>query len=102
MQASSGTGIPNLFTAEDAVRAKIVADLRLHGVGFELLKEAAERLSSHPAPLGAGTVVLVNGSVTVVDAEYAALAITQESESITVTYNTEHAVREIQSALSAA
>jgi DNA-binding transcriptional MerR regulator len=100
MQASSGTGIPNLFTQEDAVRAKIVADLRLHGVGFELLREAADRLSSHPAPLGSGTMVLVNGSVSVVDAERAAHAMMQES--ITVAYNTSHAVREIQAALSTA
>jgi DNA-binding transcriptional MerR regulator len=99
MQASSGTGVPNLFTTEDAVRVKIVADLRLYGVGFELLKEAAEQLSNHSAPLGPGTMVLVNGSVSVVDAERAAEALTQDS--ITVAYNTAHAVRAIQSALSA-
>ncbi len=77
-----------------------MADLRLHGVGFELLREAADQLSSHPAPLGSGTMVLVNGSVSVVDAEHAAHAIMQES--ITVAYNTSHAVREIQAALSTA
>lgn len=85
---------------QDAVRAKIVADLRLHGVRFELLKEAAEQLDSYPAALGPGTMVLVNGSVSVVDAQRAAEALTKES--ITVAYHTAHAVRAIRAALAAA
>jgi len=97
VQASSGTGVPNLFTADDAVRAKIVADLRQHGVGFALLREAAQQLCDRPQTLEQGEIVLVNGRVTIVDAQGAATAIQQES--ITVAYNTEHAVREVKAAL---
>jgi hypothetical protein len=54
-------------------------------------------------PAGAltdGAIVLVNGSVSIVDAKGAAAAI--QLDSLTLAYNTKHAVREIGSALPAA
>jgi DNA-binding transcriptional MerR regulator len=97
VQASSGIGVPNLFSVEDAVRAKVIADLRSSGLSFDLLGEAATKLDAHPDALTDGAMVLVNGSVSVVDAQGAATAI--KKESLTLVYNTAHAVRDIQSAV---
>ncbi len=97
VQESSGIGVPNLFSIEDAVRAKVIADLRSSGVSFDRLGQAATELDAHPNALTNGAMVLVNGSVSVVDAQEAATAI--KKESLTLVYNTEHAVSEIRSAL---
>ncbi len=98
MQASRGTGMPNLFSDEDAVQAKVIADLRQSGVSFELLAQAASDLAEHPSALSDGAIVLVNGSVSVVNAEGAAEAI--QAESLTLAYNTAHARRDVIAALS--
>jgi DNA-binding transcriptional MerR regulator len=66
-QQSSGIGVPNLFSAEDVVQAKVIADLRQNGLSFEKLSEAAEQLAAHPSALSDGKVVLVNGPISVVD-----------------------------------
>jgi DNA-binding transcriptional MerR regulator len=97
VQTSSGTGTPNLFSIEDAVRAKVIADLRRSGVSFDRLEQAARELDENPKALTEGAIVLVNGSVSVVDAQAAAVAI--EQESLTLVYNTGHAVRVISEAL---
>lgn len=97
LQASRGTGVPNLFTFDDAVRAKVIADLRRWGVSFERVLEAARELDDHPEALDTGAMVLVNGAVSVVDAKGAAAAL--ERESLTLVYNTAHAVRDIGSVL---
>jgi len=93
-QKSTGTGSPNLFCHKDAVHAKVIADLRASGVGFDRLTEAADKLSADPAALTDGAMVLVNGSVSVVSHAEVADAITRES--LTLVYNTEHAVREMR------
>jgi DNA-binding transcriptional MerR regulator len=97
MQESSGIGVPNLFSVEDAVRAKVIADLRSSGLSFDRLGQAAAELDAHPGALTDGAMVLVNGSVSVVDAHGAAIAI--KKESLTLVYNTKHAVSEIRSAM---
>jgi hypothetical protein len=99
VQASRGAGVPNLFSTEDAVKAKVVAELRHTGVSFELLKQTSQKLDDHPHALTDGAIVLVNGSVSIVDAHGAAAAI--QRDSLTLVYNTKHAVREIGSALPA-
>jgi len=96
-QESSGIGVPNLFSVDDAVQAKVVADLRSYGLPFERLAEAAEQLSSHPRALSCGASVLVNGSVAVVDEDQAGAAIRRAS--LTLVYNTKYAISEIRSAL---
>ena len=100
LQVSRGIGVPNLFSIEDAVRAKVIADLRRSGTSFDRLQEATQRLDDHPDALTSGATVLVNGSVSVVDEQDAAAAI--ERESLTLVYNTKYAVREIESAIAPA
>lgn len=97
-QRSEKTGVPNLFYAEDAVHAKVIADLRSYGLPFERLEEAAQRLSENPAAVRDGAAVLVNGSVSIVSHDQAGEII--QRESLTLVYNTEHAVTDVQSALS--
>jgi DNA-binding transcriptional MerR regulator len=96
-QQSSGIGVPNLFNADDLVHAKVVADLRQSGLPFERLSEAAEQLGTYPDALSRGASVLVNGSVTVVDEADAAEAI--QNESLTLVYNTKHAVQDVRAAM---
>jgi DNA-binding transcriptional MerR regulator len=98
-QSSSGTGVPNLFSLEDAVQAKVLADLRGCGIPLERLAEAAEKLGNHPRALNEGAAVVVNGSVVVIDEEQAGDMV--QSESLTVVYNTKYAVTEIGSAVTA-
>ncbi len=96
-QESSGIGVPNLFSAEDAVQAKVIADLRRSGLSFDLLNQTAEQLDQHPAALMTGCAVLVNGTVSIVDEDHAAAAV--KSESLTLVYNTAYAVRHVRSAV---
>jgi DNA-binding transcriptional MerR regulator len=61
LQKSGGIGIPNLFTREDAIKAKVVADLRHAGLSFERLHETALTLEQKPAALTEGAMVLSTG-----------------------------------------
>lgn len=96
-QQSSGTGMPNLFETDDLVHAKVIADLRHYGLPFERLTETAEKLADYPGALTQGASVLVNGSVTVVEEADAANAILKES--MTLVYNTKHAVEDVRAAM---
>jgi DNA-binding transcriptional MerR regulator len=93
LQKSSGTGVPNLFDQTDAVKAKVIAELRQAGLSFEMLDQASASLDDHPTALIDGAMVLVNGCVTVADAQEAMRAITNES--LTLVYNTRLAIDEI-------
>jgi DNA-binding transcriptional MerR regulator len=97
VQCSTGPGVPNLFSTRDAVRAKVVADLRESGVPFNKIGEASMRLEGHASALTDGAMVLVNGSVSVVDDKDAFAAIKRES--LTLVYDTAHAVRTITAAI---
>jgi DNA-binding transcriptional MerR regulator len=99
LQASSGTGSPNLFSIEDAVQAKIIAELRASGISFELLEQVAEHLQTNQTALTEGAVVLVNGSVSVLPA--ADVPAAHEQESPTLAYDTQYAIREVNAALAA-
>jgi DNA-binding transcriptional MerR regulator len=97
VQASRGNGIPNLFSAQDAVRVKIIADLRQSGTSFERLHEAAAKLDDCPKALTTGVSVLVNGSVSIVEEDQAGEAI--KDELLTLVYNTKIAIRKVQAIL---
>lgn len=90
LQRSRGTGVPNLFDRTDAVRAKVIAELRQAGLSFDLLRQAAAMLADHPSALEDGAMVLVNGSVTVADADEAVATIRREA--LTLVYNTRCAI----------
>jgi DNA-binding transcriptional MerR regulator len=59
---STGTGSPNLFSIQDAEKARILADLSRAGVEFSSLKEAAKKIDHHGVPDG-DLYLSVNGSV---------------------------------------
>jgi len=96
IQCSTGPGVPNLFSTRDAIRAKVVADLRESGVPFNKVDEASAKIEDHATALTDGAMVLVNGSVSVLgdDAAFAAI----KRESLTLVYDTTHAVRTITAA----
>lgn len=96
-QESSGIGVPNLFSPQDVVQAKVIADLRQSGLPFDKLSEAATKLDAHPDALTTGAAVLVNGSVSVVDEDQADAVI--KGESLTLVYNTGYAIRDIRAAV---
>lgn len=62
VQASTGTGRPNLFSRDDAVRARILGDLDRAGVSFKSLQKAAEKLNAHSESLQVEGVLSVNGT----------------------------------------
>ena len=100
VQKSRGTGIPNLFTTTDAVKAKVIAELRRAGLSFDLLDQASARLNDHPSALVEGAMVLVNGTVAVADTDAAIATITREA--LTLVYNTKCAIDEIARSLTQA
>ncbi len=89
--------MPNLFSPDDVVQIKVIADLRQVGVSFERLSEAAVELAAHPTALSIGAAVLVNGSVSVIDEADIATALVDEP--LMLVYKTAHAVRGVQAAL---
>jgi DNA-binding transcriptional MerR regulator len=101
VQASSGTGKPNIFAFTDLVQAQIIADLRHAGVTFELLARTAAALQAQPNALSDPALVLVNGTVEVIaDPTEAAGALRREG--LTLVYNTAHALEQVRSALTTA
>jgi DNA-binding transcriptional MerR regulator len=96
IQRSTGPGVPNLFSTRDAIRAKVVADLRESGLSFNKVDEASAMIEDHATALTDGAMVLVNGSVSVLDDDAAFAAIKRES--LTLVYHTSHAVRTITAA----
>ena len=97
LQKSRGTGSPNLFSRSDAVKAKIIAELRHAGLSFELLERASLGLGDNPAALTDGAMVLVNGTVKIVEPQLALEAI--EGEALTLVYNTRAAIDEVDASI---
>lgn len=62
--ASTGAGSPNLFSFEDALKARILGHLRSVGIDLEMIERTAEGLKEAPALEPADTL-LVNGKVSV-------------------------------------
>jgi DNA-binding transcriptional MerR regulator len=62
-QASTGAGTPNLFTFQDAIKARILGDLRNAGIDLDLVERTAKGLCD--LELEDDGVLLVNGKVQV-------------------------------------
>jgi DNA-binding transcriptional MerR regulator len=62
--SSTGSGRPNLFSLEDALSARILADLRRAGLDLEVLERTAAELQSG-TKLGPDDVLVINGRVEV-------------------------------------
>src|SRR5688572_1093173 len=88
VQPSSGTGTPNLFGNEDAVRARVLADLRRAGISLEVLAHAGARLQEHPEALQREAIMLlgVDDVRVVFDAVEALPSL--ERGGVTLAYNT--------------
>jgi DNA-binding transcriptional MerR regulator len=87
VQRSTGTGTRNLFSAQDAVMAGILVELRAAGVNFDLLEQAAERLRDTDGALCREAFMLVNGDVKIVfDQDEAAAALARGG--LTLAFNT--------------
>ena len=59
---STGSGSPNLFSAQDAQKARILADLSRAGVEYSSLENAAKSIDDHGVPEG-DLYLSINGSV---------------------------------------
>lgn len=62
--ASTGAGSPNLFSFQDALKARILGDLRAEGIDLELVDRTAKELLAHPW-LEPDDTLLVNGRLLV-------------------------------------
>jgi DNA-binding transcriptional MerR regulator len=94
VRSSSGTGTPNLFAHTDAVRARIVADLREAGLPLEKIAEAAEKMGQHPEVLEEPAILQVNGTVRVITESD---AITDLQRGAVFAYNTRVALDHVHS-----
>ena len=65
VRESAGTGTPNLFGREDAVAARVLADLRRAGLSMGALELAGEALRAHREVTQRPAILLVNGTVEV-------------------------------------
>jgi len=66
-QSSTGTGIPNLFSVQDALAARILADLRRAGLDLDALERVAAELRERGGELQEHDVLSINGSVQILD-----------------------------------
>jgi len=98
LRSSSGTGTPNLFTARDAVAAKVLADLRRDGIAIDQLARVSDALQAHHDALTEDSILLLNGRVDVVaDAQSAVQALQQDA--VTLAYGVGYAKRAVAAAL---
>lgn len=84
IQASSGSGSPNLFTRRDALNVRILADLRRAGVSLATLDRTAAKLKDRPADLRADSVLVINGHVSIMSANEQLSAALSEHEPATL------------------
>jgi len=98
LRSSTGTGTPNLFARQDAVVARVLADLRRAGVSFDLMAQAARELEREPAAAEAAAIMLVNGDVRLyTDPAKAAGRLAKGG--LTLAYNTADALAQVDQAL---
>ena len=64
IQVSTGKGTPNLFSFQDALKARILGHLRSEGINLELVEKTARGLQGVPE-LELGDTLIVNGKVSV-------------------------------------
>jgi DNA-binding transcriptional MerR regulator len=62
--ASTGAGSPNLFSFQDALKARILGHLRSAGIDLEMLERTAHGLKKIPE-LKSENTLLLNGSLSV-------------------------------------
>ena len=72
----------SIVSRADAVKVKVIAELRQAGLSFELLERASAGLGNCPAAMTHGAMLLVNGTVKVVDPQHVLEAI--EGETLTL------------------
>jgi DNA-binding transcriptional MerR regulator len=99
LRRSAGTGSPNLFAAEDAVSARVLADLRRAGLSLEVLERAAEAIRRSPGSLSQPAVLLVNGHVEIY-ADTGSVADALDRPGLSLVYRTRDALERVRSALS--
>jgi DNA-binding transcriptional MerR regulator len=61
---STGAGSPNLFSFQDALKARILGHLRSTGIDLEMIERTAQGLKEAP-PLEPADTLLVNGKVSI-------------------------------------
>jgi DNA-binding transcriptional MerR regulator len=99
LRRSAGTGTPNLFGAQDAVAARVLADLRRAGLSMDVLECAGEALRDSAPALDQPAVLLVNGAVEVFpDAPSAAGAL--DRPGLSLVYRTREALERVTAVLS--
>ena len=68
-RSAQGSGNANLFASADALEARILADLRRAGLGLASLERAAAALQGAPRRLTGDELLLINGTVAVLDGD---------------------------------
>lgn len=63
-QVSTGAGRPNLFSLQDALKARILGDLRGAGIDLDVIERTANELQ-HRSALESDDTLLVNGRLSV-------------------------------------
>lgn len=86
VQESRGTGVPNLLTRQDAARAKVIADLRHAGVGFDQLHAASAALRAEPELPSSPWVLVLTGTTAQIVTYTEALDVVQ-ANTLTLIYN---------------
>jgi DNA-binding transcriptional MerR regulator len=66
-RSAQGSGNANLFARPDALEARILADLRRAGLDLASLERAASALQRTPRRLVGDELLLINGTVVVLD-----------------------------------
>jgi DNA-binding transcriptional MerR regulator len=98
LRRSEGTGTPNLFRTEDAVAARVLADLRRAGLSIEALEGASSALRDARDSLARPAVLLVNGTVTLY-ADFESATDALDRPGATLVYRTREAVERVVAAL---
>ncbi len=62
---SHGAGVPNLFAVEDALEARVLADLRRAGLELDAVERTARALQDAPLRLTGEEMLLINGRVSI-------------------------------------
>jgi DNA-binding transcriptional MerR regulator len=80
VQASTGTGSPNLFSPRDALTARVLADLRRTGVDLDSMEKASNELQKQGENLTGEEVLVVNGRVELLDSTQPLADVLRERE----------------------
>lgn len=98
LQASAGSGVPNLFDTDDAILAKVLGDMRHAGLSLDTVERAAPVLQRHREKLTKGAFMLLNGTIEVTTDEKRAQEAVN-NDAWTLVYNSEHAIAAVRERL---